>query len=222
MKKLSILLVVLFGCVGEDIIMDQVEPEVRVTNTISNLEINTTWQFEPIFFDNVGNETTPNEVVWSTSDASVAIINQDGLATGLDYGEVTFTVAATINNIPVSATIDSDVSDDPTSGSLEIRSGKIMTTSSYDLQGNFNISQDGENLLIEFETNYIADQGLPGLYLYLTNNPNSPAGGYEIGAVTVFNGAHSYLIPNVDLFDYEYIFYYCKPFKVKVGHGDIE
>lgn len=221
MKRL-ILLLTLSGCVGQDIVLDEVPPEVRITNAISQMEINTTWQFEYMYLDNVGAEAMPDELTWSTSNADIAIVNQDGLATALDYGNVEITLTATMDEVTVDTTIAFEVTDDPTMMSQSTRSGTIATTSSYELTGDFEISIDGNDLIIEFESNYVADQGLPGLYVYLTNNPNTPTDGYEIGAVQVFSGAHQYRIPDIDLFDYDYLFYYCKPFKVKVGHGDIE
>ncbi|WP_370089902.1 DM13 domain-containing protein [Ekhidna sp.] len=221
MKRL-ILLLTLSGCVGQDIVLDEVPPEVRITNAISQMEINTSWQFKYMYLDNVGAESTPDEITWSTSNADIAIVNQDGLATALDYGNVEITLTATMDEVTVDTTIAFEVTDNPTMMSQSTRSGTIATTSSYELTGDFEISMDGNDLIIEFESNYVADQGLPGLYVYLTNNPNTPTDGYEIGAVQVFSGAHQYRIPDIDLFDYDYLFYYCKPFKVKVGHGDIE
>ena len=44
---------------------------------------------------------------------------------------------------------------------------------------------------------------------------------FEIGRVATFSGVHSYTIPNKGINDYNYIVYFCKPFNVKVGHGQI-
>ena len=75
-------------------------------------------------------------------------------------------------------------------------------------------------LKLSFADNYNASTALPGLYIYLTNNPSTNVGAYEIGAVTDFDGAHSYDLPNsISLMDYEYVLYFCKPFNVKVGDG---
>lgn len=222
MRRFIFLLLALVGCVGEDVVMDEVDPEVRISNSISNMEIGTTWQFEYMFLNNVGVEEEPDQINWSTSNASIAIINQDGLATALDYGEVIITLSAEYEGEEVNTSITFEVTDDPTTSSQDNRQGSIMTTSSYDLTGDFNISIDGSELVIEFDENYVADDGLPGLYVYLTNNPNTPTGGYEIGPVEVFTGAHEYRLPDIALFDYDYLFYYCKPFEVKVGVGEIE
>ena len=63
---------------------------------------------------------------------------------------------------------------------------------------------------------------LPGLYVYLTNNPSTVNNAYEIGRVETFNGAHSYRISGVGLNEYDYLLYWCKPFSVKVGDGEIK
>ena len=96
--------------------------------------------------------------------------------------------------------------------------GQIRSTSNYLLQGNFRYEFDGQNIVLSLGENYRADTALPGLYVYLTNNPTTPSGGYEIGKVTVFEGEHQYNLPaSIALMDYKYILYWCKPFSVKVG-----
>lgn len=78
-----------------------------------------------------------------------------------------------------------------------------------------------KNLDVSIKNNYRASTSLPGLYVYLSNNPNSINGAKEIGRVRIFNGAHNYQISNTGINDYKYILYWCKPFSVKVGHGEI-
>jgi hypothetical protein len=102
------------------------------------------------------------------------------------------------------------------------RGGSIRTTSSYLLEGDFTITAPTGNLQIDIAENYRASTALPGLYLYLSNNPNSTAGALEIGRVEVFSGAHGYTVPNVGIDEYAYLLYYCKPFNVKVGDGEIK
>jgi hypothetical protein len=101
--------------------------------------------------------------------------------------------------------------------------GTIQTTSSYVLTGSYEYGlNDAGQLVLDIAADYVASTALPGLYVYLTNNPNSPSGGYEIGEVTVFSGAHSYILPtSIDVNDYKYILYWCKPFSVKVGDSTI-
>ena len=72
------------------------------------------------------------------------------------------------------------------------------------MEGDFVINAVDDNLVIEIADNYVASSALPGLYIYLTNNPNSINDALEIGEVTVFEGAHSYEVENVGLMDYDY------------------
>ena len=100
--------------------------------------------------------------------------------------------------------------------------GKVETTTFYTLEGNFIFREDGDKILLEFGPDYIADDNLPGFYVYLSNNINSIAGAFEIGEVTTFRGAHSYEIEGVGFNDYKNIVYFCKPFNIKVGDGAIQ
>ena len=104
----------------------------------------------------------------------------------------------------------------------QVYQGEIRSTSSYLLQGGFRYEHNGEHLVLQLDSNYKADTALPGLYVYLTNNPTTPQGGYEIGSVSVFEGAHQYNLPaSIGIMDYKYILYWCKPFSVKVGDAVI-
>ena len=100
--------------------------------------------------------------------------------------------------------------------------GQIRTTSSYALEGNFRLEHNGTQLILSIDDSYRASSSLPMLYLYLTNNPNSPEDGYEVSLVTVFSGAHIYTLPaSIGLMDYKYLLYWCRPFRVKVGDAQI-
>jgi len=78
-------------------------------------------------------------------------------------------------------------------------------------------------LVLNIAGNWLASSNLPGLFVYLTNNPNTLNGAFEISEVTVFEGAHSFDVPaGADLNTYNHLLYFCKPFGVKVGDGEIE
>ncbi len=78
-------------------------------------------------------------------------------------------------------------------GNLITKSGATVTTSSYVLTGDFTLSeiQNSKNLDLQIAENYQASTSLPGLYLYLSNNPNSINGALEVRPVSTFNGAHA-------------------------------
>ncbi|MEM1358534.1 MAG: DM13 domain-containing protein, partial [Bacteroidota bacterium] len=202
---------------------DYVPPVIRIENPISSIEAGTTYQLEAQFINNVGQMEDVNPT-WTSANPDLLTVDATGLATAIMEGNTVVTVAyedefgemaSTSLAVEIGA---STVIVEETS-----RSGSVATTTFYDLEGDFVLSENAMGgLTLAFSENYNADTGLPGLYVYLSNNPNSSAQAFEIGRVSIFQGAHQYEIENVALNDYQYVLYYCKPFNVKVGHGDIE
>jgi hypothetical protein len=225
MKSVAMLffgLLLLGGCIGDDIIFDTVEETVRITARVDTLGVDETYVFSARFTNNIGSvEERP--VNWYSSDPGILTIDQSGTAMGIAKGLATVTAEVILDN--ASAVRDSvPVAVDAETGSennSDVRTGKIRTTSSYVLEGDFSLRREGDKLILDVEGNYKASDRLPGLYLYLTNNANTINNAFEIGMVTVFEGAHRYEISGVGLNDYDYLLYYCKPFSVKVGDGEI-
>lgn len=214
-----VLTILASSCIGDDILDDFVEPVVRITNPIDTLEVGTSIQFSAMFFNNVGREETAT-VSWSSLDPGIIQVGADGVANALTEGateviaRVTFDGNSYEDRFPL-------VAGAATTAAVSERPGVIMTTTFYTLEGDFVMrTMEDNGVRIEVADNYVASNSLPGLYLYLTNNPNSTAGALEIGEVTVFSGAHTYEIPDVEIKEYEYLLYFCKPFSVKVGEGN--
>lgn len=231
MKK-TILLVVclltLFSCVKTDLINDRVDPKIFISNPLLELKKGgATHQFEVNYFNYVGKEIENPNVSWSSSDSSVLAITEDGLATGVDFGTATVTATLTTSeeNLTITNSDIVTVSSATLTESIEFL-GTIITTSNYELKGSYTLKvhEDENNVLrLSLGEDYKASTSLPGLYIYLGNNPNSVADAYEIGLVTVFEGAHFYDLPStISIYDYSYILYWCKPFGVKVGEGQIQ
>lgn len=216
--------ITLTGCIGDDFINDLVEERLSFDNPISEIQINGSHQFDVTFFNNVG-QSEATTIQWSSSNTDVATIDQTGLLTAISEGQTIIRIQATLENgtivseeQPITVTLEATQDEEPIT-----KSGLIITTSSYTLTGDFTLSEiaDSEHLDLQIANNYQASTALPGLYLYLSNNPNSISGALELGAVQVFNGAHSYEISNTGINEYKYLLYWCKPFSVKVGHGEI-
>ena len=227
MKKINsslflILSLSFLGCIGEDVIDDAVEPVVRILNPVNSIAVFETYQFNATYFNNVG-QPESTSIAWSSSNEAVATINNSGLVTGVSEGETTIKAAVTQNNTVIEDVATITVIMSSGQQTIITKSGIVASTSGYDLSGNFTLSEieNSNNLLLSLDSNYNASSNLPGLYVYLTNNPNSVANAYEIGPVTVFQGAHTYTINNIGINDYSYLLYWCKPFGVKVGGGDI-
>ena len=230
MKKITLALVCflpLFSCVKTDLINDRVDPKMRISNPLLELKKNgEAHQFEVNYFNYVGKEIENPTVSWSSSDPSVLSITESGIAAGVSLGSAT--VTATLTTTEENLTITDDDVVEVTLNETEDDSvrfeGAITTTSSYQLEGSFVLETlDNGNLRLSLGDDYKASTSLPGLYIYLGNNPSSIADAYEIGAVTVFEGAHVYDLPStIGIYDYSYILYWCKPFGVKVGEGQIQ
>lgn len=224
MRKASfwpLLLVALFltGCIGDDLVFDEVDPELRITTSVDTLGINSDYQFKASYFNSVGLEEAV-QVQWQSDDDSIISVSPEGRAFGMKLGttmlHASYDNGQTILTASVSVTVGTSTISAPVQ-----KSGMISTTSSYALTGSFTLTENGEDLVLEFAEDYNASTALPGLYVYLSNNANTNAGAYEIGAVEIFGGQHTYLIDNTGINDYTYVLYYCKPFNVKVGDGEI-
>lgn len=216
------------GCIGDDVVIDTVEERLTITSAaIDSLQIGNTHQFEAIFFNNIGVEEE-RSIDWVSTDEAILSVDDNGLATGIAAGtaqvfaEIEVETGNVIRDemtiIVTEEDVEQPVIDEPTT-----RSGTIATTSSYALTGDFTLEKTATGLQLNFADNYNASTALPGLYVYLTNNPNTLNNAFEIGKVQTFNGEHTYNITtDADLNTYSHVLYFCKPFGVKVGDGAIE
>lgn len=223
MKQIYILfigiLIITQGCIGDDFVDDEIPPEIRISCNIVTLSLDTTYQFQYTYLNNVGKEEDI-QVTWKSDNPSILEIGEAGIALAKKKGTTSISVTYDDNGSIISDTKLIEVSE-KTQVNIESKTGSITTTSSYKLSGDFNITANGTNLLLEFEDNYTASTALPGLYVYLSNNKNTVSSALEIGKVIVFDGNHSYTISDTDINQYRYLVYYCKPFNVKVGDGEI-
>lgn len=213
-------------CIGDDVVDDYVAPQIRITNPVVEIEAGTTYRFESSFLNNVGREEAVRPQ-WASSAPERLTVDQTGLATALAEGAATVTVSYEDEfGETVSHAYDLEIGASTVVVEPMFRTGRVETTTFYDLEGDFTLAElpeeENGDLRLSFGADYFADNGLPGLFVYLSNNPNSTSGAFEIGEVTVFSGAHDYVIDGVDdLAQYRYVLYFCKPFNVKVGHGEI-
>jgi len=227
-KKYTFLLVSLLllqtSCIGEDIVNDFIEPELRILNPINSLSVPETYQLNTAYFNNIGIEEEAT-VTWSSSNLNIATVDTSGFLTAISEGTTTISASVLENDIFLEESFSITITENGTVVIIEplVKSGTIVTTSSYLLTGSFTLAEqeNSDNLLLSVNSDYQATTSLPGLYLYLTNNPNSISGAYSVGPVSVFNGAHTYTIPNTNINDYTYLLYWCQPFGVKVGTGEI-
>lgn len=214
---LIILTIILQGCIGTDIVDDFVEARVTIDNPITSLKVNSSYLFQATYLNNVGSPE-PAMFQWKSSNENVLQIDNEGHAIGLIEGEST--VIATANGVSDSLIL---VVSDTTIGMLGERSAELKTSSSYPLTGNALLKKTGNNLTLEFDASFNTTSALPGLYVYLSNNVNSISNAYEVGSVVEFSGAQSYNIDeDIKLYQYNYVLFFCKPFLVPVGDGELK
>ena len=321
MKNASFIIVcflLLLSCVGEDLVNDYVDPDLRISNAILSIPEGVQYQFTARFFDESGTKVENPTLVWLVDPPTALSIAQDGTIQAIAAGEatvivqttglrgdiiearttfsvtaVTSTDTSTSTSETSTMTADSETSTlttdtetstmttetetstmttdtetstmttetetstmttetetstmttDTETSTMTIETetstttidnntgtgivlapqfyeGEIISTSIYILEGNFRYEHNGTQITLSLDENYRASTSLPGLYLYLGNNPNTVNGAIEIAKVTVFNGAHEYILPpSIELADYKYLIYWCKPFSVPVGEGTI-
>lgn len=221
-SSIFLLGIVLQACIGDDIVDDYVDPEIRITNGLQSLKLGDSHQFEATFFNNIGQEEALN-ISWSSSDQTIISIDETGFATGEMEGTAQITAVGIYQGTMIEHSIDVDVSDETIVLNPGDRIGTLRSTSSYLLKGTFILKEENSEIILELLDDYETTDVLPGLYIYLTNNPNTVNGAYEIGMVTVFEGSHSYNMGSqFGINSYKYVLYYCKPFSVKVGDGEFE
>jgi len=151
----------------------------------------------------------------------VLTIDNSGLATAVSAGTTSVTGEVESDGITVRDEVNVIVGAETVVVVVpESRSGVIRTTSSYRMTGDFVVSEIPGGVRIDIAENYQASTALPGLFVYLTNNPNTTNGALEIGAVRTFRGAHFYEVQGVTIDQFDHLLYFCKPFNVKVGDGE--
>lgn len=211
------------SCIGDDIIEDTVEPEVRISNPVDSIEVSTSYTFEALVFNNTGLRVFQPDLKWTSLDTSILTIDSlSGEAQAKSIGTTRIQAEVEQNGLIFSDESIVSVGNTTVVQNIE-RTGALRTTSTYALQGDFTLKEENGQLELSFASNYRASTSLPGLYVYLTNNPNTTSNALEIGRVTSFNGTHNYVLPaGTGLNDYQYVLYFCKPFNVKVGDGEFD
>lgn len=214
-----ILILLLSSCIGDDLVFDEVGANIRITNPLDSLAVGDMHTFEATYLNIVGAEESV-DVTWTSLDSSIIAMSSEGVATGMALGTTIIRAETVIDGEAIHDELEVHVGASTVSAVTE-RSGMLRSTSSYGLVGDFVLEEEGGSLVLSFADNYVTTDVLPGLYIYLTNNPSTTSGALELGEVSVFKGAHSYDIPiGVGLNDYQYVLYFCKPFNVKVGDGE--
>ncbi len=199
-----------------------VTPTLEIANRILQITVATEHSFEIEYTDENGILANPSNISWESSDPNIISIDENGRLRAEATGSASITVSTLVSNTLISYSNFITVVEPVAVSTITSYSGSIQTKSSYALEGGFTLSIREGQLVLSLDKDYKASSSLPGLYVYLSNNRNTTSQAYEIAKVTVFQGAHEYILPsNIGLMDYQYILYWCKPFNVKVGEAVI-
>lgn len=150
------------------------------------------------------------EIVWESSDASVIEI-EDGVIKALAIGKSNIT--AHVEGVS-SQPLIIEVSE------AGLREGSFEGAAGHKASGKAILNTANDGVRLELSDDFSADNG-PGLYLYLSNQPNNVDAGVEIAPLTKLAGSSNYEIDGVSLADFNYVIIYCKPFRVVVGRAQL-
>lgn len=198
----------------------------EINEGIAVLGLGETHQFSVTFMSFL-RDVTQQDIVWSSSNPDIISIDaKTGLARGL--ATRTANIIASINSeeLNLSDTIRIEVKASGTETILFERTGALQGSGGYALSGDMKLKENGDGSLIFSFADNFSFSGAPGPYLYLSNNPNSIANALEIGKLpTTRNpGTGTFEVVEIrgtNLNEYNYLVFWCKPFQVKLGSGEL-
>lgn len=211
---LGLMLLSISSCIGTDVVdVELVEERLAIDTRLTSLAVGESYQFMADYFNNLGEEEMAT-VNWSSNNEGVISISAEGLAEAHMLGEATITAEylGAEDMVTISAS-DQTVE-------MTARTGSFMGANNYSVNGDFNLSEENGQLLLTFESNFQASTG-PGLFIFLSNSPNSITGALEVGAIQASRGEQVYPISlaKAGLNTYDYVLVWCKPFGVLFGRG---
>lgn len=196
--------------------IELVDEKLTISTRLSSLAVGDSYQFMADYFNNMGEEEMAT-ISWASDNESVISINDDGLAEAHTAGEATITA----KYMGVEDMIQVRAGDE--TSEVNVRSGSFMGANRYTVGGDFNMVEEGDQLILTFEDNFQASSG-PGLFIYLSNSSTSITGGLEVGPIQANRGRQVYEISldQAGLFTYDYVLVWCKPFGVLFGLGEFD
>lgn len=150
--------------------------------------------------------STQHQVTWKSSNTTIGSINEQGVFTAHQNGEVTiWAEVGSIRSGDCALSIGSNQ-----------RSATFSGLSGYNVSGSVVVEKvDNQHVRIVLGSDFSAQSG-PGLYVYLSNQSQSVTGGIEAGKLQKTSGTQSYTVM-AGLNDYDYVIIHCRPFNVPFG-----
>lgn len=168
---------------------------------------------------NVFDEVIQTALSWQSSNESVATVRASGVVTAVRVGMTEITAHAdNISSMPHEIVIMNN----------QVRTGTLESANAYNVVGSVMLAAVGDHrYLLTFGSDFIVDRG-PGVELFLSDG-NSRATFSVVTAFQVpqsekkYRGMYeiSFTSP-LDIMAYEYVVFYCVPFRVIFGYARLE
>jgi hypothetical protein len=101
-----------------------------------------------------------------------------------------------------------------------LRSAQIRGANGHGATGTAEIVSAGGRFTLELRSDFRIDSGRNDVYL--TSSPNGISGtDLNLGDMKALEGAQSYDLPN-DGGRYRYVLFWCRPFQVPIGVGELK
>lgn len=191
------------------------EPALISFGTVNpTLPVGESLQLQATILNGNGEVLEGPSVTWSSSDEAVFSVNESGLVSALAEGAAT--ISATVDDVSASINFST------TESMVETRVGEFQGLNGYNADGNVELIDNNGELSLNLLDNFSTSNG-PGLYLYLSNNPNNISGGIEVAALRKNSGADDYAVPaGITFSQYSHVIIYCKPFGVGFATAALE
>jgi hypothetical protein len=174
-----------------------------------------TLQFNAVAQNLSGGVISGRTFSWRSSEATIAGVNANGLATGIKAGRVN--IIASVDGID-SPAAPLTILGTARSGTFTKRPG-----SSYNVSGAATLEQQPNgSLVLKFGDNFSTSNG-PGLEVFLSTTNAVGANSRNLGRLQSTSGAQSYNVPaGVTLTTYNWVIIHCVPFNVTFGYAELK
>lgn len=183
---------------------------VRVSPPDTSILEGESLQYTAVAENSLGSVIDNVTFAWSTSDATVATINDLGVLSALIPGEIEVTaIADGISSSPAFITV-----------MPPNRTGTFQETpgTSYRLSGMAILeTNEAGNLQLRLADDFSTSNG-PDLHVYLSDESRVNGRSLDLGELQGTSGEQTYSVPsNVEMDEFDYVIIHCVPFNVSFG-----